>query len=168
MLMICVKAQNLIPKDGDNIKNNDINKFIGTWKWEYEKETLIFILKKENILHSFGKNIREDMIIGFHDLSKNGQIIETSTQYSYTNYSLKNNKSTIYASTNKHNPNILSGSINHLSKNKTVNFEIEYLDYNKIKLKKIENRGGIKINTQGKPAYDWSISLPQNIILTRQ
>ncbi len=66
------------------------------------------------------------------------------------------------------NPNILSGSIQHTTKNKSVRYEIEYIDTTHIKLVKLENYEGIRIDVPEKPPHDSSITLPQNIILTKQ
>lgn len=156
-----------IPQDGDNILNSNLNKFVGTWNWSSGGKSLQLVLKKENVKLPFGNNIYADRIIGFHKYIDNGAAIENSTQYSSEAFSMQGN-STIYGSTENGNSNKLSGSMTHKSKNKSVNFEIEYIDATHLKLVKLENREGMKINLPGQPPYDWSISLPQNIILTKQ
>ncbi|MNW09727.1 hypothetical protein D3C71_2067970 [compost metagenome] len=60
------------------------------------------------------------------------------------------------------------GGITHTSKDKSIKFEIEYIDSTHIKLVELKDYPGLKVNAPGKPSYDWSISLPENIILTKQ
>ena len=145
--------------------NSNINKFVGTWIWTNGTESLVLIFKKENILLPLEGNIRADVLYGFHQYKVNNIVIESSTQYSNSNYTNKNG--TLLGSSFD-NPNELSGSFQHTTKNKSVRFEIQYIDTNHIKLVKLENYEGIRVNIAGKPPYDSAISLPQNITLTKQ
>ncbi len=167
LIIVTMNCKAQIPQDGDNILNNHINKFVGTWNWSAGGKSLQLVLKKENVKQPFGNNIYADVIIGFHKYMDNGSTIENSTQYSSETFSMQGN-STIYGSTENNNPNKLSGGMTHKSKNKSINFEIEYIDANHIKIVKLKNRSGMKVTVPGQPPYDWSISLPQNIILTKQ
>lgn len=155
------------PQDGENRLNNYINKFVGTWLWSSGNNSLQLIIKKENIKNQYlSFDYREDMLIGFHKYINNGNIIENSTQYSNTNYLDK--KSTIYGSTKTGNPDEFTGLIRHLSKDKSVWFIIEYIDATHIKLVKLKNTAGIKFRKPTDPPFDGTITLPQNIILTKQ
>jgi hypothetical protein len=70
---------------------------------------------------------------------------------------------------NKDIPNKIGGGITHISKkNKNIRYEIEYIDATHIKLVSLKNTEGIKLIFPGEPPHDSSISLPQNIILTKQ
>ncbi len=159
-------AQTLNINPNSNNINDNINKFIGTWVWDAPNESLQLIFKKENILLPIQGNVRADILFGFHKYNKNNAEVENSIQFSYTNYIDK--KSTLLGYTLQ-NPNKLEGGITHISKNnKSVRFEIEYIDANHIKLISLKNPEGIRINVPGKPPYDPSITLPQDIILTKQ
>ena len=92
--------------------------------------------------------------------------IEDSMMFAQTNYIDK--KNTVVAGSKNGFPNILHGGIYHKSKNKFVEFEIEYIDSTHIKLLSLKNKPGTKVTIQGQSPFDWSISLPQNIILTKQ
>jgi len=154
---------------GSKNYNPTLDKFAGIWKWENNNEELILDLRKKNIpLPPYEKNIFADGIYGYHKFSKNNQVIESSMNFSGENFT--NGKFTLLGGLEyRLNPNELKGHINHISKNnKKVNFEIEYIDANHIKLVSLSNPPGTKINVTGQPAYDWSINLPQNIILTKQ
>lgn len=166
-LLFSMSCKAQIPNDGDNVLNNHINKFVGTWNWSLGNDSFQLILKKENVKLPFGNNIYGDKIIGFHKFINNGSIIENSTQYSSETFSYTGN-STIYGSTENNNSNILSGNITHLSKNKSIRFIIEYIDATHIKLVKLENTSGIRFKLPGKPPFDGSITIPKNIILTKQ
>jgi len=154
---------------GSKNYNPALDKFIGVWKWENSSDELVFDLRKKNIpLPPYENNIFADGIYGYHKFSKNNQVIENSMNFSGENFN--NGKFTLLAGLEyRLNPNELKGHINHISKNnKRVLFEIEYIDATHIKLVSLSNSRGTKVNISGQPAYDWSINLPQNIILTKQ
>ncbi len=159
------KAQNY-PQDGDNIHNSNLNKFVGTWIWANGTESLVLIFKRENVKLPIGNNIKADVLYGFHQYKQNNIVIESSTAYSNTTYA--DRKQTISGMGDTDFPNKIGGGIGHLSKNKSVRYEIEYIDATHIELVKLENYPGIKIDLPGKPPFDYSIALPQNIILVKQ
>jgi len=164
--MVNINAQNTLPQSGDNILDPNADKFMGTWKWQNGNNSLTIIMKKENVLVPFPENVHADWVIGFHKFVNNGAVIEDSTMFSNANYNDK--KNSIVAGSKNGFPNILHGGIYHKSKNKFVEFEIEYIDATHIKLLSLKNRPGLKVSAPGQPPFDWSITLPQNIILTKQ
>lgn len=157
-----------------NNPNPYLDKYTGTWKWEENGKSFTIILKKQNIkIPPFNRNVTADIIYGFHQYIDNNNIVESSIEFSNTNFDAK--KLTIYAGVGiLCIDSILKGDLTHLSKNgilgskKSLEFEIEYLDNNHIKLISLKNPQGTKVTITGQPSYDWSISLPQNIILTKQ
>ena len=167
LVSLSINCKSQVPQNGNNIVNNDINKFIGTWNWSSGNNSLQLKFKKENIKNQYlSFDYREDMLIGFHKYINNGNTIENSTQYSNTSY--LDGKSTIYGSTKNGNPNQFTGLIQHLSKNKSIWFTIEYIDATHIKLVEFKNTAGIKLRKPNDPPFDGTITLPQNIILTKQ
>lgn len=165
LIIFNCNAQNY-PQDGENIQNSNLDKFVGTWIWANGSESLLLILKKQNIKLPIGNNIRADALYGFHQYKKNNVLIESSIQYSNLTYS--DRKQTISGMGDFDIPNKIGGGITHISKNnKNVRYEIEFIDANHIKLVNLKNPEGIQINFPGQPPYDNSISLPQNIILTK-
>ncbi|WP_419868523.1 DUF6705 family protein [Chryseobacterium sp. CT-SW4] len=170
LIMICFsmkyKSQTFNYSPGANNPNHNIDKFIGNWIWKEGGNTFELIFKKENISLPIQGNVRADALYGFHKYVSNNILIEDSTIYSNINYNAK--KTTLLGYTLK-DPNVLKGGITHLSKNnKNVEFEINYIDSTHIKLVKVQNYPGTKINIPGQIPYDSSISFPQNIILTKQ
>lgn len=161
-----VYSQDSTPKPGDNILDPGADKFVGNWLWQEGTTSLTIILKKENVLIPFIKDVRADFTLGYHKFIKDGIVVEDYTMFSNKNFSDK--KNSITSGTDSDNRNILNGYIIHSSKDKSIKFELEYIDANHIKLRNLKNKEGVKIRVPGQPAYDWSISLPQNIILTRQ
>lgn len=154
------------PNPGDNVLDPHIDKFVGTWKWQEGNNSLTLIIKKENILFPNLQDIRADWVVGFHKFVKNGVTLEDSTMYSNTTFSDK--KHTVSGKTKYNHPNILVGGIGHKSKKKYVNYEIEYIDPTHIKIISLKNPEGTRVRAPGEPPFDWSISLPSNIILTKQ
>jgi len=164
-----VKSQDLNINYGANNLNPCQNKFIGIWKWENNNDSFTLNLKKQNIsMPPYDKNIKADILYGFHKYVKNNIVVETSIDNS--SYDYESGKFTLSGGLGARcSNNILEGSIYHISKNsKKVRFEIEYIDATHIKLVSLSNPPGTKVNVSGEPAYDWSINLPQNIILTKQ
>ncbi len=159
-------AQDVI-KPGHHHLDPDAKKFAGTWEWKKGNDSFVLALNYEK--YDFYKitktKITADMIVGYHQFVKNGNIIENSTPFK--TLTSDKGKWTILGGTEEHDRNILSGTIQHKSKNKSVRFEIKYIDANHIKLVKVFNTPGVKISTPDDP-YDSSISLPQDIILTKK
>lgn len=163
--MVIVKSQNY-PQPNSNYIDPHLDKFAGTWLWQNGNNSLKLILQKENTLMPFPENYHSDVIIGFHKFINNGSTVEDFFPFTNTNFS--NKKWSILAGVDKNNKNLLNGFIYHNSKNKSVEFVIEYIDSTHIKLMSLKNSPGTKVTIQGQPAFNWSISLPQNIILTKQ
>ncbi|QDP86248.1 hypothetical protein FNJ88_12070 [Chryseobacterium sp. SNU WT5] len=162
------KAQNQ-SKDfanGDNYLNNNLDKFVGTWKWSNNDDLFILIFKKENIKLPIDNDVRADALIGFHKLVKNGITIEDNTQFIYTNYN--ENKGSLFTFGEEEKPNLIDPTIFNISRNKNLNMIIEYIDNNHLKITSIKNTPGLKLNFPGKPKFDPTIIYPENIILTKQ
>ncbi len=141
-------------------------KFVGTWKWEKGNDSFELILSYQKIYFIGIKDVTSDAIVGYHKFIKNGNIIEDVTPYKNLKYDPRKGKSTLLGSTEEGHSNFLKGTIIHISKDKSIEFEIKYIDSNHIKLVEVYNMEGTKISTDEHP-YDSSISLPQNIVLTR-
>ncbi len=160
-------AQGVDIKPGYHNSDPDAKKFAGIWEWKKGNDSFTLILSFQKIEYKrlSIKNVTSDAIVGWHKFVRNGKIIEDSTPFKFSNYD--KGKWTILSGTEEYDRNILSGTIQHKSKNKSVRFEIKYIDANHIKLIKVFNTQGVKISTPDNP-YDSSISLPQNISLTKK
>ncbi|QDP86255.1 hypothetical protein FNJ88_12110 [Chryseobacterium sp. SNU WT5] len=146
-------------KPGDNISDPYVDKFIGTWEWKNGNNNLVLILKKENILYPNG--MTSDVILGFHQLIENGNVIEDNIRYSSSGF--KDKKWSIIGNSIDNIPNSLYVFLNHDSKNKSIESEIQYINSTHIKILSIKNSPGTKL----KP-FDKTISLPENVILIQQ
>lgn len=147
--------------NGDNYLNNNLDKFIGTWKYSDANQSFTIILKKENIKLPVQNNVRADALIGFHKFVNKGYIIEDTTIYSNTNYADK--KGSLFDFGDENSTIYIEPNLFNKSKNKYVDVKIQYIDSNHIKIISIKNTPGLKL----KP-FDPSIIYPQNIILTKQ
>lgn len=165
LLFICVNvnAQDDYPKDGDNIKNPNLEKFVGTWVWKNGDNELILVLKKINTKLIPTANIYGDILYGFHKYIKNGKELENSLQYTNTNYQDK--KRTLGAMGNILTPNKIQLSFLPLERKfRTLYANIEYIDNKHIKINDFEKKDELRINDP----LDNSRALPQDIILIRQ
>ncbi|MFC7348014.1 DUF6705 family protein [Chryseobacterium zhengzhouense] len=169
LLLYSVNAysQNHVPQAGDTIPNPNLEKYAGTWKWENNGKSFTLILKKMSGLFPMNINMSGDMLIGYHEYKNNGNIIESSLPY--INDQLSNGSYSAFAAFKSSTPstNELVIGITHLSKRKSIEAKIEYLDPTHIKIVSFSNYQGIKINTPTY-TYDPAISFPDNIILTKQ
>lgn len=174
MIPSAIFCQELDTSPNANNLNPNLDKYVGTWKWEANNKSFKMVLKKQNIvLPPANRNVRADVIYGFHQYTDGMLIVESSM--SFSNNSFNDGKRSIFGGLGRGGMgNSLKGSITHLSKNgnaggrKTVNFEIKYIDSTHIKLVSLKNPPGTKVIVGNQPDYDWSISLPQDIILTKQ
>ncbi|AZA60886.1 hypothetical protein EG340_07450 [Chryseobacterium indoltheticum] len=142
------------------------DKFIGHWKWTSGNDSFEMILKKEktfNIIASDHSCV--DYIIGFHQYSKNGAIIESSLQHQNTNYGAKL-KSIFGVGVSP--DDVLSAGVDILSNGNHVKMELEYIDANHVKIKSLNTYPGTKLYLPGQTIPSSEITLPQDIILTKQ
>lgn len=153
------------------IQKPENEKFVGTWLGSANGKTILLELKNmkvnySSLIPSYTENTCIDLIYGFHQYLNNGNELESTL--SYSNTTIYDKKNSILGASNVDNPNIFTGTLIHQSKNKSVKFVISYIDPTQIKIESLINLPGVKINEPGKPPYDSSITLPSNIILTKQ
>ncbi|QQQ30015.1 DUF6705 family protein [Chryseobacterium indoltheticum] len=165
-LLFCVGFNNCSAQNPSYHRpDSNADKFAGTWKWGDNQDSITFIMKKENNVKIIeDNNDLFDIIVGFHKIYKNGLVTEDTTMYSNTNFNDK--KRSIKAITEDGNPNSLIIFMPH--KNKNITIKILYIDSLHIKIINIENQEGARFIKSGQNPTDWSIDIPNNIILTKQ
>lgn len=124
-------------------------------------------MKKEYNVHLLGINddSTADVIVGFHKIYKNGLLTEDTTIHSATNFTDK--KKSFTGITNIHAPNINELRIWMVHKNRGLELEIIYIDSTHIKINNVRNQEGVRFVLPGQAPTDWSIDIPNNIILTK-
>lgn len=163
LLFMNSNAQKTFPKDGDNIKNPHIDKFVGTWTWKQGNSELVFVLKKINTKLIPTADIYGDVLYGFHKYVKDGKELENSLQYVNTDY--KDKKHTLGAMGDILKPNeIQIGVLPMERKYRTLYANVEYINGKEIRIKNIEIKEVMRINDP----LDNSRKLPQDIILTKK
>lgn len=141
------------------------DKFAGTWKWGNNFNGLTLIMKKENNLQIMKNDTdRFDMLLGFHKIYKNGILTEDNTIFSSSNF--VDRKQSFVASTEDNDPNLLVVFMTH--KDKNIRMKISYIDSTHIKIIEVKNQEGVRFILPGQAPTDWSIDIPNNIILTKQ
>lgn len=146
--------------------NTLMDKFTGHWKWLSGNDSFEMILKKEKIFNIIkDDNSCLDKIIGFHQYVKNGIVIESSLQNQNSNFN--QDLMSIYGSAVIPG-DILWAGIDILSNGNNVKMEVEYIDANHIKIISLKNDPGVKLYLPGQVIPSSEITLPQNIILTKQ
>jgi len=151
-----------------HVQDPSADKFAGTWKWGDTTNGVTFIMKKENNIRIFGQNESAvlDAIIGFHKIYKNGILSEDKTMFSNTNFEDK--KKSFIAGTAIHEPNPNKLFVNMTHKNKNIQLTILYIDSTHIKITEVRNMEGARFIRPGDAPIDWSIDIPNNIVLTKQ
>lgn len=147
--------------NGDNYLNNNLDKFIGTWKYSDANQSFTIILKKENIRLPVVNDVRADAMIGFHKFIKSGNVIEDTTIDYNTNFSDK--KFSLFTFGDDNEITEFNIGLSSNSTKKDVSVKIEFIDFNHIKITRIRNTPGLKL----KP-FNPIIIYPQNIKLMRQ
>ena len=80
ILMFTVFAANA-QNAGEYYKNNEIDKFVGTWEWKSGNDYFRIVISKQKLEgtnFSTGSKHHRDMAIGWHIYVKNGVIIDSS------------------------------------------------------------------------------------------
>lgn len=151
-----------------HVADPDSDKFAGIWKWGNDINGLTLIMKKENNMNLLGGNNpqRLDGIVGFQKLIKNGLVIDDYLAFSTTN--AIDRKYSFFGLTGIHDaePNILRTWGRH--KGKSIEMKIQYIDFSHIKILEVTNQEGVRFIQPGQGPTDWSIDIPNNIILTKQ
>lgn len=150
---------------GGNKANLNLDKFVGTWKWESNGDSFSMVLKKTNAQMPVKFPYTADQLYGFHEYKDGGIIVESSLTYQNTSFNLK--RFTLNSFGGLPDPNQIIVAITHLSKNKNVRATIQWIDATHIKILNIEEYQGLVVSTISSPYID-GISLPQNITLTKQ
>ncbi|MDR6921708.1 MULTISPECIES: DUF6705 family protein [Chryseobacterium] len=164
-IIFCVIFTNCSAQSNYHRLDPNADKFAGTWKWGDTNNGFLLIMKKENNIKIIETSSdRLDLIIGFHKIYKNGQITEDNTMFSNTDFSDK--KRSIKALTEDNHPNLLTVFMPH--KNKGIMMKISYIDSTHIKIIEVENQEGVRFILPGQSPTDWSIDIPNNIVLTKQ
>ncbi|KFE97367.1 hypothetical protein IX38_20490 [Chryseobacterium luteum] len=124
------------------------------------------ILKKEINTQPFKNDTHTllDSLIGFHKIYKNGQIMEDSTPFNNTGFI--DEKQSSVGNTDNDDTNLLVLFMSH--KNKGIRMKITYVDATHIKITEVKNQEGARFIFPGQEPTDWSIDIPQDIILTKQ
>lgn len=92
------------------IINNDINKFVGTWRWTSGSDTVEIVLEKQVYVIPLTGSHTEDLV-GWHRYVKNGSLLQSSLQYVGRDVNIDFNsnsldmKTTLHGSSYQNNPN---------------------------------------------------------------
>lgn len=147
------------PNSGDNILNPSLSKFVGTWIWVNGTDTVKVVLKKENVLFSM-INIRQDVIVGYHEYKRGNVIIETNL--ADTNHVFNTKKTSILASNDNSN-DTLTGTIQDITEKKLLNIILVLNVAQNQLVWQTNNTMGLYNGTNRK-----KFTLPRSIILTKQ
>ncbi|MBT1695391.1 hypothetical protein KK083_00795 [Fulvivirgaceae bacterium PWU4] len=68
------------PKKGDYVTDTALDKFAGTWQGTQGGQSLKLVLKKEKVYFK-GFDYSRDLLIGWHELTINGQVVESTLSF---------------------------------------------------------------------------------------
>lgn len=68
------------PKKGDYARDAALDKFVGTWQGTQGGQSLKLVLKKEKV-HMKDFDYSRDLLIGWHELTINGQVVESTLSF---------------------------------------------------------------------------------------
>jgi hypothetical protein len=147
-------------KNGDYIKNDNINKFVGSWQWISGDTSFIIVLEKEKkTLKSDKATINTDAIKGWHKYLINGEVIENTVSSDVQSISGiiardgTENKLTIF--------------FDDITKSKSGRAILEFLPGEKDKAQWIlKGTPGVKILDVGQ-VPDYTFTVPTNVMMER-
>ncbi len=120
-----IKAQNY-PQAGDYITNTNIDKFVGTWCWYSNTDTLILKLIKVKMNFTL-PNYEKDLLIGVYKYVKAGILIEDylpSFPSLISNFKLRKIMLSNYETDD--GPNLVIGTLKDTKKLKLVNLKLTF------------------------------------------
>jgi hypothetical protein len=146
---LCIKAQVQT--------NNLINKFVGTWQWVSNTDTVKIVLEKQ-VYNLQLTGVQSEILVGWHKYVKNGVVIENSMQYVGLDIN------TDYNSSDVHMKTTLSGTSRGANKAWFDTFwSLTELRSNELSLEMLPNS-----TTQAKWKLKGSSPMPSDLILTKQ
>lgn len=179
------KAQQTIPmsmdytnylKNNNYIKdtNNDLNKFIGTWKWiNPTNSNTYFEINFFKVLYWNPNNINnffEDTILGNYKYVENGVIITNTLTWNTYNDLYSNTFPVILSNVEKPLFKELLINMRDVAKNKTCEANFNIIDLNATTLTanwKLISTDQIRVGNN-LPAVQPGFSIPTDIVLTKQ
>jgi hypothetical protein len=176
-LLICFYAftsSSQSPTPSTHVYNNDIDKFIGTWKWSNVTNTEELVIKLKKVHYYWNSNSMlyyQDVLVGAHCYIKNGITIENNLAI------FPNLNSTVTGSILVRNvcwegecPNDVLGKIKDISKNVSGNLYLIYSFTTPATITwDLRHSGGdVFLRLPGQPAPDMYLTLPLECILVKQ
>lgn len=162
LLSSCYSSKSQRPAPGTNVINNYINKFEGTWRWMQGNDTLIIKLKKINTQIS---DYTEDVLMAVYKYVQNGIVIENTLNF-YDSLILNEKKrmALIYQNPGMDTSNVM-GSIKDRPKKKLHNIFLQFVNGTPPTITwHLEIAEGVHMD----PNFQYGMTLPQDIILTKQ
>lgn len=166
LVCLCWIVQSNAQAPASFYKNENLNKFIGTWEWHSNKDTLTLTCKKLTVVNMSGKDI--DIICVWHKFVKNGLIIENTLPFiSASEPTIESQyfaEGTMKGGANKY-PNDLS--LHVLDKNKDKNGDLilsyQMNDSKETLLWKLRNEEAVHIGP-----FDASFTYPTDLVLEKK
>ena len=151
------------PPNGSYVINNDINKFVGTWK--YKNGNDIFIIKLIKVKFDF-KDYFEDILIGSHEYIKNGVQVESSLD----NFNLlptnhKQRNVFLHKVDATYSPDCVVGLIKEITKNKFLTLQLTYISK---ATPELIWKSDLPEGVYTDPNFQLGHTLPKNLVLIKQ
>lgn len=83
-ILIILLLSACMNSNAQNVNNPELDKFIGTWCWTSNADTINIFLQKQTITLPNGNN--REVMVGWHKYVKNGQLVQSSMQNIGLNY----------------------------------------------------------------------------------
>lgn len=159
------KSQNY-PSAGQYLTNTTMQPFIGEWRWVDGTDTLQISLKVKKVFFDFNGGYYSDCLVGWHIFKRGQTVIENTYQY------IDQIDKSFFIGGNKKGAtlNKVKGTVKDRLKVKHGNLELvldNSVSPNQITWK-IKNSEGIKYRKSNEPAYNFSFTLPTDILLIKQ
>ena len=170
IMLVVFVSNEIFSQNAENVedhRNDKMNKFEGTWQWQSGDSLFVIILKKNKLSHkdTKGKTDILDVLIGWHEFSVNGVIIESSLQY--TEETDNKNTRTLIGGVNASDKLIKRLSFNDLSKSKLGKASLELLPGEKDLVRwTLKETPGVKVLLPGEEP-DYTFTVPTDVIMRR-
>lgn len=164
LFIVCAKLSHAqAPAPGSYVTNTTMSPFHGTWQWTSGTDTIRVYFATKKVYYPINGGYYWDKLCGWHLYKKGNTVISSS----YASINNVNARTLTLGNEADGQNNKVWGFIKDVPKNKdgeltlTLNTAQNQLTW------KLENSPGIKVRKTNQPAYDWSFSFPENIVLTK-
>ena len=176
LLSLCFSQTIIAQKrtEGEYVKNDWLDKFVGTWEWQNGSEVFRIVLSKQKLAtydwYGYQVNYYRDVLVGWHFYRNNSGLVESTMDKSgmiFTEVVGAIKNSSIYGGASR-SPEYARFTVKDITKNKKGEGRIEMLPGKTDEARwTLKNPEGVHVITPDSPMPPPGFTLPTDVIMRK-